>query len=274
MATYLELAYMAAHVYDFDSQFLNKHVHVWHPIEQTKIGRSEAKGVVACIYRNIVSGECVFVVKGTSPSSTDDLISDMDFFLDSYWKYRFIPELAQLLKHMFILRTHFPEYKFTTITGHSLGGILSKMAGAITGDADKILAFNSPGVQAALNYVPKSILYSPKKVETIATSGDHIGNFKWEHDIGRYIKISNIASSDETRIASAAAIGIGGAIAGAGQGALVGSIFPGAGTAIGAVIGGVAGGVGGVGWLSLQEHSMLGVIKSMASSKYNFHLNF
>ena len=177
---------------------------------------------------------------------------------------------------MYQMQVHYPEHKYSIITGHSLGGILAKMAASIVGDAQKVLAFNSPGVQAALNVVPLSIIRHLKKVETIVTYGDDVGNYHKSHDIGPYIEISNIASSSGTRAAANFAIGSSGAIAGATAGAIVGStIFPGVGTVAGAVIGAAGVAVGGTLWLGLKEHQMTGVIKAMGDdSKHTFNREF
>jgi outer membrane lipoprotein SlyB len=287
MATYFELAHIACNVYSMDFPYINKNVHDWFPLEYTasseeKFKSTSRRGLFACIYENFATKECILAVKGTS--SLTDILSDGDFFLGNYMKHRFIPELGELMQYMFHMKVHYPKHSYSTITGHSLGGILAKMAAAITGDTQKVLAFNSPGVKAALQVVPNSIIHHPKKVQTIITFGDDIGNFCKNNDIGHYIEISNIASSKGTRILERVAMisaGVSeGVMGGALGGAAVGTtVFPAVGTVVGAVVGAIGGaavgGIAGEGFIELREHSMEGVIKSMREdTKYNFSAEF
>ncbi|MES2615771.1 MAG: hypothetical protein V4591_10185 [Bdellovibrionota bacterium] len=284
MASYYELAHMACNIYDLDVKYQKQNIPNWVPLMHTLIAgkEKEKKGLSACIYQNFSTKECILAIKGTA--YWPDLVSDLDFLMDNYMKYAFIPELSELMKHMFALKVHFPEYQYATITGHSLGGILAKMAAAITGDAEKVLAFNSPGVKAALKYVPNSIIHHPRKVETIVTYGDDIGNFKKENDLGRYIEVANIATDNKTRILERVALagggGLTGSLGGTSSGAIIGAAIGGP---IGAIVGGavggsLGGGIGsllGEGFIEMQEHSMLNLIKSMKLSKTkNFEIEF
>ena len=297
MATYFELAHMANNVYGYDYSYLKNHIPSWFPLKQTassssKFNDTSRSGFFACIYQNFSTKECVLAVKGTNFLSEDDLISDAKFGLDSlFMRKYFLPELKELQKYMYLMQVHYPEYKYTTLTGHSLGGILSKLGSASTLTdklepvVNKVLAFNSSGVSAALNNMGfNPIICHPKKIETIITNGDDVGNLCKINDIGKYIEVVNIAASKNLRAAErVAAIGGGAstvALGSAGLGAAIGSVvLPGIGTLIGGVVGalggGVAGGVAGYAGIEYLEHSMDNLIKSMNQDcHYNFNQKF
>ena len=186
-ATFLELAVLSAWVYgDVDGANLlpSENLIRGHWREVTNLMRQpkNRNGFYATIYerRFPENGERVIVVKGTDPTSKEDLMSDLAYgYDDLLYEVVGVPEYAKLSD--FLERNGLVNDKTPyIICGHSLGGILAKLAACKYGM--KGVAFNSPSVTDVYKILENVKSVFPCNLLTFYSFNDLVANI----DVGDF----------------------------------------------------------------------------------------
>ena len=150
----------------------------------------------ATFYKNMVTNVGVLSIRGTVTSIFPTLIADSQYGIGEF-DSKNMSQFTDAIKFYIFLQTYplWKETKEKYVTGHSLGGMLSKALAPITGL--NTIAFNSPGMNKFLkeNNFSSNLVLNQKQI-TYSATYDTVGNLLNLYDNGKYILVDTPKEND------------------------------------------------------------------------------
>ncbi len=140
-----------------------------------------SSGLKYAVYQN--GNNIILSFAGTEPPSTGDLVSDLQMGIG------FLPDQLKDAKTIYDRLKGSNQNANITVTGHSLGGSLAQMVGAISGE--KVVTFDPYGIKHLLGRLNKKYNLNLDSTSTF----DNITNYKASNDL-LYFYLENLKAKN------------------------------------------------------------------------------